>query len=88
VGALLKLRTGHIGVSSLCTLISPLRTRISGFKFMCFHLLLTSIICLHSLKVVLRFVIMCQDSERAVAKGMQVDAMYPLGSAKYQGQTC
>jgi len=33
-------------------------------------------------------VIICQESERPVAKGVQVDAMYTLGSAKYQGQTC
>ena len=33
-------------------------------------------------------VVICQYSERPVAKGVQVDAIYPLGSAKYQGQTC
>lgn len=35
-----------------------------------------------------RYVIICQDSERPVTKGVQVNAMCPLGSAKYQGQTC
>jgi len=53
-GALLKFRTGQMGVFFLCTLTSPFKTGVSGFRFMYLPLFLVPTNNLQPFRVFLR----------------------------------